>query len=150
MRITWIDTMKGVAMIAVVLGHVVQGYLVAGMFPEERTILQALFDFIYTWHMPLFFMASGYLYEMTWNERPSHICARILEKFFRYGHSVYFVFPALLGNKIYRRIAGADEPYYNDRRAVSYLCSTAILFVVLICIDHLVYSRSIVGTVYTG
>lgn len=82
MRITWIDTMKGVAMIAVVLGHVVQGYLVAGMFPEERTILQALFDFIYAWHMPLFFMASGYLYEMTWHERPCNIFARIREKFF--------------------------------------------------------------------
>ena len=70
-------------MLAVILGHVVQGYLVAGMFPEAHPILQALFDFIYAWHMPLFFMASGYLYEMTWNERPPcNIFVRIREKFF--------------------------------------------------------------------
>ena len=82
MRSTWIDTVKGVAMIAVILGHVVQGYLVAGMFPEAHPVLQALFDLIYAWHMPLFFMASGYLYEMTWHERSCNIFARIREKFF--------------------------------------------------------------------
>lgn len=82
MRIGWIDALKGFAILTVVLGHVVQGYQVAGYFPEDDYFLKCIFDSIYSFHMPLFFLASGYLYEMTWNERNINIATRIKSKFF--------------------------------------------------------------------
>lgn len=48
-RIDWIDTAKGIGIILVVLGHVNQN--------------KNLQYFIYSFHMPLFFIISGYLYE---------------------------------------------------------------------------------------
>lgn len=81
MRIAWIDTLKGFAMLTVILGHVVQGYQVAGFFPEYAFYLDGLFDGIYSFHMPLFFMASGYLYEMTWNENKTASWGKIRKKF---------------------------------------------------------------------
>lgn len=81
MRIEWIDTLKGFAMLMVILGHVVQGYQVAGFFPQYAVYLNGLFDGIYSFHMPLFFMVSGYLYEMTWNENKNASWERIHHKF---------------------------------------------------------------------
>lgn len=78
-RLTWIDEIKGFAMITVILGHAVNGYLVSGV-QEHRIVLQAIFDFIYAFHMPLFFMVSGYLYEITWNERDRSDFLRIKNK----------------------------------------------------------------------
>lgn len=50
-RIAWIDTCKGIAILIVVLGHI-------------NEIPPALRTFIYSFHMPLFFIISGFL----WNE----------------------------------------------------------------------------------
>lgn len=49
-RIKWIDTCKGIAMILVILGH--------SHLPK---ILQS---FIYSFHMPLFFFLSGYVFNV--------------------------------------------------------------------------------------
>lgn len=46
-RVEWIDVYKGIGIILVVVGHVCTGWFR---------------DFIYTFHMPLFFFISGYLY----------------------------------------------------------------------------------------
>lgn len=48
-----IDFMKGIAMVCVILCHAIQR---AGC--REQYIL--LWDMIYAWHMPLFFLISGY------------------------------------------------------------------------------------------
>lgn len=45
-RLAWIDALKGIGIVCVVLGHVV--------LPISR--------YIYWFHMPLFFFVSGYLY----------------------------------------------------------------------------------------
>ncbi|MEL4179069.1 acyltransferase family protein [Roseateles sp. PN1] len=52
-RLAWLDTAKGIGIIAVVAGHVFSNRQVA--------------DLIYLWHMPLFFFLSGYLF----SPRPS-------------------------------------------------------------------------------
>ena len=54
-RIDWIDAAKGIGIIAVVVGHVVEptGYL-------ARTL--------YSFHMPLFFVISGYLFNFEKND----------------------------------------------------------------------------------
>ena len=48
-RQAWIDVLKGVGMILVVIGHT-----------SEKNVLN---DWVYTFHMPLFFALSGYLWE---------------------------------------------------------------------------------------
>ena len=47
-RITWVDMAKGYGMIAVLIGHLVQGSFLG--------------DFVYSFHLPLFFFLSGYLF----------------------------------------------------------------------------------------
>lgn len=47
-RLEWIDTAKGIGILLIVLGHVD----IPGVFK----------DFIYSFHVPLFFLISGYLY----------------------------------------------------------------------------------------
>lgn len=69
MRLSWIDALKGFAIILVVFGHIEAGYEKSGIFPSETWILQMIWDFGHTFRMPLFFLLSGYLYEMTWNEQ---------------------------------------------------------------------------------
>lgn len=46
-RWLWLDAVKGIGIIAVVFGHVVNG-------PEGR--------YVYLWHMPLFFFIAGYVF----------------------------------------------------------------------------------------
>ena len=58
-RLEWIDALKGFAMICVVLGHAVDGYIRAQLFPEDVVLMKRLFDFLYCFHMPLFFAISG-------------------------------------------------------------------------------------------
>ncbi len=65
-RIAWIDAAKGFAIILVVLGHAVRGYMNAGTFPEHAALLQGVYDFIYSFHMPLFFMISGLLFGLAY------------------------------------------------------------------------------------
>ena len=63
LHISWIDTLKGIAIILVVIGHAI-----AWNFTEfEELIVNGpkkdflWFHFIYAFHMPLFFWISGYL-----------------------------------------------------------------------------------------
>lgn len=48
-RLLWLDILKGFGIILVVLGHVYQN--------------QTCHSFVYSFHMPLFFMAAGWLYK---------------------------------------------------------------------------------------
>lgn len=94
MRLSWIDAVKGFAIIGVVFGHVEAGYLNRGIFLESAFILQALWDMGHVWRMPLFFLASGYLYELTWNNKAGIDRRKIIHKFFDIG-SLYLLFSAL-------------------------------------------------------
>lgn len=61
-RIKWVDSLKGFAIICVVLGHVVKGYLDRNMFPNNRIAMHNICNVVYSFHMPLFFMLSGFLF----------------------------------------------------------------------------------------
>lgn len=61
-RIEWIDALKGFAILTVVIGHCADGILSAGMYTQYQTSLRALYDFIYSFHMPLFFIISGFVF----------------------------------------------------------------------------------------
>jgi fucose 4-O-acetylase-like acetyltransferase len=57
-RIEWIDVARGIGIILVVYGHVLQGLLAAGLLSRSNPLW--LSDYaIYTFHMPLFFVLAG-------------------------------------------------------------------------------------------
>ena len=58
-RIDWLDAIKGLAIISVVFGHALRGYVENNAFPDVNTVMREIMDWIYTWHMPLFFLVSG-------------------------------------------------------------------------------------------
>lgn len=61
-----LDVAKGIAIILVVLGHSLTG----DIFNSDTIIDVAaniIFDFVYSFHMPVFFAISGYLFYNAWN-----------------------------------------------------------------------------------
>ncbi len=58
-RIEYLDTIKGFCTILVVLGHIADGYYSAEMFPDNMNTLKNIFNSIYLFHMPLYFILSG-------------------------------------------------------------------------------------------
>ena len=61
-RDTWLDYMKVFACILVTLGHFVQSMTKSGFLPGGGWV-QWFNTTIYTFHVPLFFICSGYLYQ---------------------------------------------------------------------------------------
>ena len=62
-RIKYIDALKGFAIICVVIGHIANGYL------GERTasgLFYSTYNIVYAFHMPLFFVISGFLFGRTY------------------------------------------------------------------------------------
>ncbi|MBQ3528230.1 MAG: acyltransferase [Clostridia bacterium] len=90
-RIGWLDSAKGFAIILVVLGHMALGITTAGMFKESGVWLEALERFIYSFHMPLFWIVSGYTFYLAY-------CKNREERAYRYKNQllnsiyVYFLF----------------------------------------------------------
>lgn len=68
-RNTYIDLAKGVAIFLVVLGHCIQyGYSID--YYESRAFFENIvFKIIYSFHMPLFALISGYLFYFSLKKR---------------------------------------------------------------------------------
>lgn len=62
MREDWIDRTKILACFLVVLGHVMQGMVSAGII-SEGIIFNIFINALYCFHVQLFFICSGYLYQ---------------------------------------------------------------------------------------
>lgn len=58
----WVDTLKIIACILVALGHLFQGFVKSGILPSTNVYLW-FNETIYYFHVPLFFIASGYIYQ---------------------------------------------------------------------------------------
>ena len=60
-RFEWVDKLKGIAIVLVVLGHAISG---SGVFDQD--VIPVIWDVVYkvinSFHMPLFFFLSGFLY----------------------------------------------------------------------------------------
>ena len=65
MRLDWIDTLKGFAIFTVVLGHCVTDSMASNNYQDYKIVMKTIYDFIYSFHMPLFFVISGYLFYLT-------------------------------------------------------------------------------------
>lgn len=61
---TWIDDIKIFACILVVLGHFFQSMIKSGIY-LENDVIDWFLKTIYYFHVPVFFICSGYLYQAT-------------------------------------------------------------------------------------
>ncbi len=57
-----VDILKGIGIVLVVIGHEIKGLLNSNMLGPAEQLSMQIYDFIYIFHMPLFFFASGFLY----------------------------------------------------------------------------------------
>lgn len=78
-RIDWVDVAKGICMICVILVHVEEAFM-----PE---VLVSMKIPMYTFHMPVFFFMSGYLFstKSSFGEFLKNKCRRILVPYFCLG-----------------------------------------------------------------
>ena len=65
-RINYLDALKGLAIILVVIGHIADGYLNANSFESHNLILFNIYNFIYSFHMPLFILISGFIFSQAY------------------------------------------------------------------------------------
>lgn len=86
-RIRWIDSAKGFAMLCVVLGHAITGTI-----RQNNVVLGTLYDFIYLFHMPLFFFLSGYLYQCNEKKYQSKKIGELIINKAKYLMIPYFVY----------------------------------------------------------
>jgi fucose 4-O-acetylase-like acetyltransferase len=96
-RVSWIDYAKGIAIALVVLGHVNLGIVSAGLADEtSKQYLSAIDDFLYTFHMPVFFFVGG-LFAARLRTRPAANTAVILARTIVYPYFVWSLIQGLLG-----------------------------------------------------
>lgn len=110
-RVDWIDAAKGFTMLLVIIGHCVDGYLKAHMFPSYTKQLQFIFNFLYSFHMPLFFILSGFLYYYSYNnsnfKKIKTKTIELIALYFGYSITQCLVQIAMVG-KINRNISFSD------------------------------------------
>ena len=81
-REIWVDNIKTIACILVVIGHLLQGLIMAGII--KKTDMYIWFNqTIYIFHVALFFVCSGYLYQLnsdafTWKKWVGHILNKLI------------------------------------------------------------------------
>ena len=68
-HISTIDHMKGVGILLVVLGHAINGTRAANA--NAGALADFVFDWIYCFHMPLFFSISGFMLAFRQESRPA-------------------------------------------------------------------------------
>ena len=97
-RIEFIDISKTIAIAIVVLGHAI----VQGTVGPNRGII---FDVIYSFHMPLFFVISGYIYEKNGKKVSMGILASMLWR---------FVVVSLVWHTFYTLVFKTPASLFND------------------------------------
>ena len=75
-RNSYIDFIKGVTILLVLVGHAIQYCYGTEYFLQGAYFSNPMFKFIYTFHMPLFMAVSGYLLQQTLNHRTEQEVAK--------------------------------------------------------------------------
>ena len=70
-RYLWVDNLKMFACLLVVIGHLYMSMMAGGWISENNILYCWPIQTVYTFHVPLFFVCSGFLYQATapneWN-----------------------------------------------------------------------------------
>ena len=74
----WVDPAKGIGIVLVVVGHVTDGLVRAGV-PFDADVFAVLHDTFYSFHMPLFFFLSGLFFLQSLEKRglPTFIAGKV-------------------------------------------------------------------------
>lgn len=64
-RYIWVDNLKLVACLLVVVGHLYMSIMAGGWISEDNILYCWPIQTVYTFHVPLFFVCSGFLYQAT-------------------------------------------------------------------------------------
>lgn len=84
-RIVWVDNVKAVAIVLVAFGHLIQSLVKGGIMPSGFGY-HAFNQIIYSFHVPLFFICSGFLYQrLTKEQNAKSYCKGVLKKLLAYG-----------------------------------------------------------------
>lgn len=105
-RESWVDVCKGIAILLVVMGHVVTSYRNSNLLTNAGGV-NFICDFIYSFHMPLFFVISGYLASKSNGSTP--VKQQITKKLISYGIP-YLVFS--VGSWLLKFVA---SPFVNSK-----------------------------------
>ena len=90
-RYFWVDNVKIIAIFLVALGHMLMGLFEAGIFTNPK----AFIDYIYYFHVPLFLLCSGFLYQrLTVEQDLKGYGKNLLKKLLSLGIP-YFVFSGI-------------------------------------------------------
>lgn len=93
-RKIWVDNVKVIAIILVALGHLLQSFVKSGVIADS-TGYKYLIQTIYLFHVPLFFICSGFLYQyLTKKQNFKAYSKNILKKLVALGIP-YFVFSGI-------------------------------------------------------
>lgn len=136
-REIWVDNVKVVACILVVLGHFFQSMTKAGILPAND--LYKWFDqTIYYFHVPLFFICSGYLYQKFSNVRDIHSWKKnVLKKLLVLGvpyltfSLATWLLKTLFSSAVNDEIGGlGDTLLFHPASPYWYLYALLLLFVI--------------------
>ncbi len=98
-RISWIDAARGFCIILVVIGHAINGIQGAGLTARDG-MLYNIYYFIYTFHMPAFFVLSGLLARPSVNKNGEKFFKNIIKNiaypYFLYGSIQLLVMNVLI------------------------------------------------------
>lgn len=132
-RIDWIDALKGFAILSVVIGHCIADSISSQTFPQYAALLQMMYDAIYSFHMPLFFMISGYVFYLTKSYRKWK--TKVLD-----FSIVYVIWSALMWFSKYMMNGDVNQSRHNHRLG-QYCLQTNYDLLVSLCSDHSVRDR---------
>lgn len=117
-RSGYIDFIKGIAILLVLVGHAIQYCYGAEYLIQREFLNNSLFRFIYTFHMPLFMAVSGYLLQRSLLHRTEgEVALRRLRQ---------LVIPILSFGVMAFAIKWAVHPIYNLMECVKELFHTCI------------------------
>lgn len=95
-RITWLDSLKGFTIISVIVGHIVGGYKSSGLYASYEDVEIILARLVYSFHMPLFFLISGFFFSRAYIELDGKVKVDKLKVQLLDLIAVYVVFSVIL------------------------------------------------------
>lgn len=94
-RVYWLDSLRGLAIIAVVVGHINIGLMQAGLIKENSEFFRFLHTLLYLVHMPLFAFLFGLNIPAAWEKRKNWNYVRQRIFLFLY---LYIIWTAIQGS----------------------------------------------------
>ncbi len=65
-RLYWLDALKGLAILAVIIGHLFNAFQNHKLYPDSMGAIRLIRNWIYTWHMPFFITLSGFSFSLAY------------------------------------------------------------------------------------